>query len=231
MKNYRTTLSSLILIGLSLSVSAQSAENFQLEDDPNSAALQESADAIQMQVIDKEAESELLASPSRYAGLDLDNYVQALSSSFSMRTRDLDPFARHQDPNFKPPQPAAPRPGITKPKKETITPFSDVIARINITAVVPAKQLFLVGERSFRVGDRIELDVGAEKPIFVHVMAIQANSVNFRHSVTDETADLSLGLTPEGMERGVALHPPGMVPKNSSAPLDARPNNPVSSRR
>ncbi|MGB6221981.1 hypothetical protein [Haloferula sp.] len=231
MKVYHITLSTLILFGLSTSLGAQSAENFQLEDKSNNDVLQKSADVVQMQVIDKEAESELLASPSRYAGLDLDNYVQALSSSFSMRTRDLDPFARHQDPNFKPPQPVAPRPGISKPQPEPVTPFSDIIARINITAVVPAKQLFLVGERSFRVGDRIELDVGKEKPISVHVMAIEANSVNFRHGITGETANLSLGLTPEGMERGVALHPPGMVSKNSPAPLDARPDNPVSSRR
>jgi hypothetical protein len=225
------TLTAVIFAGLTTAVSAQSADNFQSQDGKAEAATQKEAAEVQMEVIDKETASELLASPSRYAGLDLNNYIQALSNSFSMRSRDVDPFARHQDPNFKPDKPIITRSKVQKFKKEPITPFSDVIARINITAVMPTQQTFLVGERSFRIGDRIKLDVGKEKDISVHVVAIQANAVSFRHGVTGETADLTLKLMPEGMIRGIAVHPPGMVSKNSDTPIDARPRNPISSRR
>lgn len=229
---YLHTLTTLLLAGLTNSVSAQSADNFESPDGALEAATQRSETNMQMEVIDKEAESDLLSSPSRYAGLELDNYIQALASSFKMRTRDTDPFARHQDPNFKPIQPVAPKKGIPKFKKEPVTPFSDIIARINVTAVMPAQQTFLVGNRTFKIGDRIKLDVGKEKLISVHVVAIQANSVNFRHGITGETADLSLKLMPAGMERGTAVHPPGMVAENSETPILARPSaSSITSRR
>ncbi|MEP4078732.1 hypothetical protein [Haloferula sp.] len=225
------TLTLLLLTGLSTGVGAQSADNFGSTETNVEDLVQKEADEVRMNVIDKETESELLASPSRYAGLDLENYVRALSSSFSMRRRDTDPFARHQDPNFKAAQPVQFKRKVKKFKKEPVTPFSDIIARINVTAVMPAQQSFLVGERNFSTGDRIKLDVGKEKDISVHVVAIAANSVNFRHGVTGETASLSIKLMPDGMSRGKAVHPPGMVPENSDAPLDARPTNPISSRR
>jgi hypothetical protein len=227
------TLTALLLAGLTTSVAAQSADNFDSPDGVNEAATQQAATDVQMEVIDKEAESELLASPSRYAGLDLNSYIQALSSSFSMRTRDTDPFARHQDPNFKPIQPVISKPNVPKFKKEPITPFSDIIARINVTAVVPAQQTFLVDERSFKVGDRIKLDVGKDKPISIHVVAIAASTVTFRHGVTGEVANLSLKLMPNGMvpTPGIEAHPPGMIPKNIDTPIDARPNSMISSRR
>ena len=228
---YHPSLTILILAGLTTGIAAQSAENFQEADAAIEAAAQKEATDSQIEVISKEAETELLASPSRYAALDTENYIQALSSSFSMRTRDIDPFARHQDPNFKPIQPIINKKKVEKYKKVPVTPFSDIIARINVTAVMPAQQTFLVGERNFKIGDRIKLDVGKEKFISVHVVTIQANSVTFRHGTTGETADLSLKLMPEGMSRGIAVHPPGMVPENADTPLDARPRNPISSRR
>jgi hypothetical protein len=229
---HHLTLITLLLAGLTTGVSAQSADNFESPDGNLEAATQQAATDVQMEVIDKEAESELLASPSRYAGLELDSYIQALSTSFTMRNRDTDPFARHQDPNFKPIQPIAPKSKIPNFKKEPITPFSDIIARINVTAVMPAQQTFLVGGRTFKIGDRIRLDVGKEKFISVHVVAIQANSVTFRHGVTHQTANLSLKLMPEGMMRGKADHPPGMISENSDAPLNIRPSaSSITSRR
>lgn len=224
-----TLFATAALAALTLGAGAQSADNFESTRSAAEAA-QQAAD-VQMEVIDKEAESELLASPSRYAGLDLEKYVQALSSSFSMRKRDLDPFALHQDPNFKPVQRVIAKKNVPKFKKEPVTPFSDIVARINVTAVVPAKQTFLVGERNFSVGDRIRLDVGKDKPISVHVVSIQATSVTFRHGITGETASLSLKLMPDGMSRGKAEHPPGMVVDGTDAPIDARPGNSMSSRR
>lgn len=229
--NHHSTLTALLLAGLTTGTSAQSAENFQSPSGKLEEATQKEATDAQMQIIDKDTESELLASPSRYAGLDLKSYVQAISSSFSMRTRDTDPFARNQDPNFKPIQPLIAKSKVKKFVKEPITPFSDIVERINITAVMPAQQTFLVGERSFTIGDRIKLDTGKNDPFAIHVVAIASDAVTFRHGTTGETANISLKLMPDGMSRGQAVHPPGMAPKNSNAPLDVRPRNSISSRR
>jgi hypothetical protein len=229
--NRHHSLTILILAGLTTGIGAQSADNFQSADPDIEAAAQKAATESQIAVISKEAETELLASPSRYAGLNVDNYIQALASSFTMRNRDYDPFARHQDPNYQPAQPVPSRKKIKRFEKEPVTPFSDVIARIDITAVMPAQKTFLVKGRNFKIGDRIRLDVGKEKFISVHVVAIEANSVKFRHGTTGETSSLTLKLMPDGMRRGIAVHPPGMMPENSDTPLDARPRHPISSRR
>jgi hypothetical protein len=226
-----TSLTAILLAGLTSGLIAQSAENFQSSGGKPGETAQQLADEAQTEVIDEEAARELLTAPSRYAGLDQDAHIRAIASSFSMRTRDTDPFARHQDPNFKPIQPVIAKSRVPQYKKEPITPFSDIVERINITAVLPAQQIFLVDERSFTVGDRIKLDIGKDQPIAIHVIEIRADGVTFRHGTTGETADRSLQLIPEGMSRGKTVHPPGMVPKNSNAPLDARPRNSISSRR
>lgn len=224
----RHTLTSIILAGFTTSVDAQSADNFQPVEQPHVASGQKDPSDVQMQVIDKGTESELLASPSRYAGLDLGNYVQALSSSFSMRSRDIDPFARHQDPTFKRPQPRPPK-GRPKPTtKEPVIPFSEVLARINITAVMPSQQKFMVKGNSFRVGDRIKLDVGKDKHIPVHVIAIKQGSVSFRHGITGETSDLSLWKRPNGMTPGIEIKTPGMSRENNDTLiLEAPPTNQI----
>ncbi len=224
MKNH-ATLIVMLLSGLTSGLIAQSADNFET---PGSKS--EETEVL-AKVLDNEAERELLAAPSRYAGLDQGSYIRTIASTFSMRTRDTDPFARHQDPNFKPIQPVIAKSKVPQYKKEVITPFSDIVERINITAVLPAQQIFLVDERSFTIGDRIKLDIGKDNPIAIHVIEIRADGVTFRHGTTGETANRSLQLIPEGMIRGKAVHPPGMVPKNSNAPLDARPRNSISSRR
>ena len=222
----------IFLFGSAVSAFAQSAEVFDTPSKPEEPVQQTTSETELSIELDREAQLELLASPSRFAGLDLDNYVQALSSTFSMRTRDTDPFAKYQDPNFKPIQPIAPKSKIAKLKPEPVTPFSDIVERINVTAVIPAQQVFLVDERSFTIGSRIKLDTGKDSPIAIHVTAIAADSVTFRHGITGETAVLHIKLMPEGMTPGgKTIHPPGMAPKNSDAPVDVRPGNSISSRR
>ncbi|MEM1085049.1 MAG: hypothetical protein AAGI48_13135 [Verrucomicrobiota bacterium] len=227
------SLTTLLFATLSTSAYAQSAANFQQPaEKADGTTAPDLAEEVQIEEIDKETQSALVASPSRYAGLDVDQYVQALSTSFSMRNRDIDPFARHQDPNFRPIQPVIAKKKIKKFKKEPVTPFSDIVARVNITAVMPAEQTFLVGGRSFNLGDRINLDVGKEKLLSIHVVGIQKNSVTFRHGVTGETADRILNIMPEGMRRGTNLLPPGLESLNNDAPIDARPTGqPITTSR
>jgi hypothetical protein len=227
-----TTLTTLFLVALAVGAGAQSARNFQPPaQETDGSPSHDLAQKVQIAELDKETESALMASPSRYAGLDVDQYVHALSSSFSMRTRDIDPFARHQDPDFKPIKPKRTLTRGSKPNKpEPVTPFSDIVARVNITAVMAAQQTFLIGSRSFTIGDRINLDIGKGKPLAIHVVGIRKNRVTFRHSITHETADRALSITPFGMVPGNVIRPPG-IESERDATVDARPTTTITSSR
>lgn len=230
--NPHPTLPALLLAAFTTAAAAQSAENFGPAANPaGGSAAPTPGENVRVEEIDKESESALMAGPSRYAGLDLENYTRAISASFSMRNRDIDPFARHQDPDFKPAQPVRTTRKIAKFTKEPVTPFSDIVARINITAVMPAQQTFLIGGRSFGVGDRLNLNIGKQDLLAIHVVGIGNNSVTFRHSVTSETAERVLGLMPDGMRRGTAALPPGVESPNSNEPIPALPGTALSSSR
>jgi len=205
-------------------LAAQSADNFDSG---------EMVEQVAREVADQEAEestAELVAEPSRYAGIHLESYVRTLAASFAMRNRSRDPFARHQDPNYQPPQPKITK-RVPSYKPEPVTPFPDIVAGIQVTTVIPAQNQFLVGDRTFRVGDRINLNTGKDKMIPIHVLAVRANSIEFRHGNTNETAELRLDLLPDGLQRGAGLQPPGVVPANSNAPLEITPVNGLSSSR
>lgn len=182
-------------------------------------------------VVDEKA-AELARQPSRYAGIDTETYVEVHAQSFAMRNRMLDPFARHQDPNFKPKQPARAARKIKKLKKEPVTPFSDIIQGIQVTTVIPARGTFMVGNRTFRVGQRIPLRMTNGKEIPLHVVQVGSQFITFRNGTTGEVANLSLAIMPEGMRRGEGeMTPPGLIEQNHNAPLVIDSPNPLSQSR
>ena len=222
-------LTTLLLAGLSLSVSAQSIGSLTPELDDSSspgeattAAPEEVATAEFEQPVVAKTNPELINEPSRYAGIDLETYLQTISSTFSMRTRERDPFGRHQDPSYKPPVPKAPTRKIPKYKPAPVTPFEDIVEAIRITTIIPSQGAFLVDGRSFRVGDEIKLNTGNGKIISVHVVGVNSDSVRFRHGTTNETAEHSLRLLPGGMQRGGggSIRPRGITSPDDQAPID-----------
>jgi hypothetical protein len=184
--------------------------------------------------IEDEKDSELISQPSRYAGIDADAYIRTLLASFEMRGRARDPFGRHQDPNYKPPTPVVAKKTVQKYKPEPVTPFSDIVEAIPITAIIPAQGKFLVGGRAFSVGARLKLNTGKDEPLTVHVVGIDNNRVNFRHGITNETAAHVLKMLPGGMIRGGGEdRPDGVIPANSDDTIDLSGGSPnsLSSRR
>lgn len=210
-----------ILTGLSLTASAQSLGSLTPEPAPAEAESSEQAPKEVAPPVSPKADPELVNEPSRYAGINLDAYLHTVSSTFSMRNRERDPFGRHQDPSYKPPLPTVPKPGPKKFVPAPVTPFSDIVDAIRITTIIPAQQKFLVAGRSFRTGDEIKLNTGNGKLITVQVVSVQSSSVKFRHGTTNETATQFLGLPPDGMKRGSSgIRPNGITSPDTQAPLD-----------
>jgi len=213
-----------LLAGLSINATAQSLGSIEpaaeAPADAGSPSTEDASAAVAPPLIPK-ADPELINEPSRYAGIDVEAYIHTVSSTFSMRTRERDPFARHQDPSYKPP---VPKPKIGKrpaPRPVRVTPFSDIVEAIRITTIIPSQQKFLVDGRSFRTGDEIKLKTGDGKLIAVEVVAVHADSVKFRHGTTKETAIQSLKLLPGGMERGGGgIMPRGITSPDEQAPID-----------
>lgn len=184
--------------------------------------------------VEDNKKSELIAVPSRYAGIDADAYISTILASFEMRGRARDPFGRHQDPNYKPPTPVIAKKAVKKYKPEPVTPFVDIVEAIPITAIIPAQGKFLVGGRSFSVGSRLKLNTGKDEPLVVHVVGIDNNRVNFRHGITNETAAHILKVLPGGMIRGGGgVRPDGFIPAGSDDTIDISGSTPnsLSSRR
>jgi hypothetical protein len=182
----------------------------------------------------KQQQMELLKQPSRYAAADSEAYVEAVLSRCEILQRDRDPFGRHQDPNYKPPKPVVEKkPTIARYKPEPVTPFSDIVAAIPITAVIPAQSKFLVGGRAFSVGSQLKLNIGKDEPLTVHVVGIDANRVTFRHGDTNEVASHALQVLPGGVSRGTGIIPAGVIPTSADDTIDvsSATDNTLSSRR
>ncbi len=221
------TITTILTLALALPAAAQSFE----ELDPAAPA---GTDETRTPEVDDDKKAELISLPSRYVGIDSEAYIQAMLSSFEMRGRARDPFGRHQDPEYRPPEPVVRKKQLAKYKPEPVTPFSDIVEMIPITAIIPSQEKFLVGGNSYSVGARLTLNTGKDKNLTVHVVAIDSNRVLFRHGVTNETAAHVLKLLPGGMQRGGGdSRPDGVLPADSNDTIDlsgASPNS-LSSRR
>jgi hypothetical protein len=160
--------------------------------------------------------------PSRYISPEeLQAYVQAVSLTFSMKTRATDPFGQQQNPDAKPViKPTTTKLTRTKTLPSQITPFAEIVRRIRVTTVMPADRRFLVGDRSFKQGDRFPMNFRG-RSIKVEIAAVSSQEIAFRNLDNGETASLKLTLMPPGMTPGNGkITAPGMVPENANSPLE-----------
>ena len=211
----------ILLLGLACHTHAQSADS--LDAARQEAAEKPAENAAAPATPPAEADPELLTKPSRYVGIDAEAYIRMIAASFDIRRRELDPFARNQDPNAKPVEIVKPnRPVVRAAPKEV--PFSSIIANIKITALIPSRGQFMVDGLTFSVGDRILLNVGKPEKLPVFVVDVRSNGVTFRNGLNNETADLLMEALPGGMSRGTAIRPAGLVPQDEEPTLDVTPD-------
>lgn len=201
--------------------SAQSATNLNTKPSPPKAAPQKAPAAKTETAAPATKEpAPLGTTPSRFVGeADLDAYVEALSSVFSMRSRATDPFGQLQDPNAKP----VPKPTTTTPHPTTralSTPFADIIRRIEVKMIMPKEKSFLVGTRSIKQGDTIPLTYRGRN-IRVAISSVTARRIEFRNLESGETAALNINLLPAGMTPGTrGIGAPGLIPDRPDSPLN-----------
>ncbi len=176
------------------------------------------------------ADPELINTPSRNVGLDVEAYVNSVLSSLDMRNRKLDPFGRYQDPAYKPIQAPQLTRHATRARAVKI-PLSDHIRLLPISMVNPAGGEFLIAASTYRVGDVLKLKTSAAEPLRVKVLSIRTDSVTFEDLATGETAAKDLTILPDGMSRGGEdIHPPGLVPKSDDHTIDLTDEDPLSQR-
>jgi hypothetical protein len=157
-------------------------------------------------------------SPSRYAGTDLEGYVASFAAIFPMGKRETDPFGKMQDPDAKP----IIKPVFTKTEErvpEAITPFADIISRIEVTTIMPGEKRFLVGNRSINENDVIPLNYRGRQ-IKALVAEVSSQRIVFKNMESGETGVRELNLLPVGMTPGnKQIMAPGMMPLDPNAPL------------
>lgn len=164
--------------------------------------------------------------PSRYVSEpDLAAYVETLSSVFSMRNREIDPFGQLQDPDAKP----IVKPTIAKRTRRAaptqITPFAEIIRRIQVTTIMPGEHRFLIGTRSFKQGDRFPVNFRG-RSLDVEISSVTSRQIDFVSLESGETASLKLTLLPVGMTPGNGkITAPGMVREQANSPLEIEPGN------
>ena len=164
--------------------------------------------------------------PSRLVGEnELDAYLESLSSTFSMRNRATDPFGQLQDPNAKP----VVKPTTTKVAHRVVqvqaTPFSEIVRLIKVTAIMPKDQCFLMGSRTVKLGERLNLAYRG-KTLRVEVATVNSRQIDFLNLDNNETASVKLNMLPAGMSRGTAsITAPGMAPDRPDAPIELDPAN------
>ncbi|MEI7953738.1 MAG: hypothetical protein WCJ66_01095 [Verrucomicrobiota bacterium] len=165
---------------------------------------------------------------SRFIGTDLKSYVAAISSQLAMRERSSDPFGQLQDPNA---QPVAKPIGAKTIRRTTVEPsatLTDIVARIEITTIMPRDKRFLVGNRSIGQGDILPLNFH-NKQIRTQVTEVSSRKIVFRNLETGELGIRQLNVLPLGMTPGTHnISPPGMVHANPNNALEINSPPPLS---
>lgn len=226
----QAAVAALLILG-SLPSPAQSAEGF----DTSGVTPAESAPAPkEVEKVEVPAAGTDLG-PSRYAGDDIQPYIQALTLRFAIRQRATDPFGRYQDPDFVAPKPVQ---LATKSPTQRYTPapptaFSDIIAGIKVT--MANKQQFIIEsrDRPYKAKDVMPLQLPNGKVVKAQVISVSNTRIDFRNLDTGETATLRLDMRPPGMTRPPRgdvgpLAVPGLQPTGGDAPIQIDPVTPVS---
>lgn len=174
------------------------------------------------------------ASPSRFRFADVDAFIKDRAAAFDIAGRPTDPFGLFQDPAAAPPPPKLASTVAGKFVHIPPVPFADVVGALEVTAVMPLQQRFLVGSRMIKLGDRFPIHY-RDKSITVQVTKVSGRRIDFRNLKTGESAALALEVLPPGMRRDgrAAPGPPGLARDNPSAPIEvdvATPSSDVSKR-
>jgi len=157
---------------------------------------------------------------SRYAGAEVDSYIASISAVFSIRSRPTDPFCQVQDPTAKPPKPKVTASPIARPTVIPTIKFSEIIAKITVTTIIPGEGRFLIKDRSFRKGDRFPIRYGP-KTYQTEIVDVSARNILFRNIENGETGNLTLDMMPQGMSKGIqGVLAPGMRPARGDTPLE-----------
>lgn len=167
----------------------------------------------------------LSETPSRYiTPEDLQTYLQTVSLTFTIKKRATDPFGQQQNPDAKPIIKSTTPTTRKTTLPSQITPFADIVRRINVTTVMPKDRRFLVGDRSFKQGDRFPMKFRSGRDINVEITSVNSREISFRNLDNGESASLKLTLMPPGMTSGNGqITAPGMVRDNANSPLDIDP--------
>lgn len=162
---------------------------------------------------------------SRFVTTDeLTDYITTASQKLSILDRESDPFGQVQDPAAKP---TVIKPKVrNRPTTVRRTSFDDIIGRIKINAIMPAENRFLIGTRSFKLGDKFPINMGGRKTM-VEVVAVKSNRIDFKNTTSGEVSSAKVSLMPAGMKSGGdGFNAPGMVPDKPDAPLQLDPASP-----
>ena len=166
--------------------------------------------------------------PSRnISAAELKPYVDSIANLFLIRGRARDPFGQNQDPAAKPVIKASAPQAVRRIASAQATPFADIVRLLDVTTIMPGQKRFLIGTRSFKVGDVIPLNF-RNKPIQVVITEVTSRQISFRNRESGEVAVRKLNMLPAGMRagsRGIAA--PGMTPDLSNAPIDLEGTAPV----
>lgn len=216
-----------ILLGMAISSSAysQSAANFNTgRQAPPKARVKTSA-VPKKPSLDVNS---ITATPSRFVGPEeFENYVNTLSASFSMQSRETDPFGQPQDPNVKPVLKMADTKSAARIAQAQATPFPDIVRLIKITTVMPAEKSFLIDTRLIKTGQKVPLSF-RNKEIQIEVTNVTSREIVFKNLATGEIASRQLDILPVGMTPGQnGISAPGMLPDRPNAPIELEVADPT----
>jgi hypothetical protein len=162
------------------------------------------------------------ATPSRLvAGEELESYLESMVVVFSAMSREKDPFGQYQDPDAKPEVPIVTQ-GIARRVSAKATPLSEIVARLDVTTIMPGEQSFLIGSRKVKVGQELPL-VWRGKSLRVAVTEVSSSRIAFRDVESGETGDRTMDILPVGMSIGngqMKIAAPGMVSDRLDAPIE-----------
>ena len=160
---------------------------------------------------------------------ELRPYIDSVATVFLIRGRTRDPFGQNQDPDAKPVIKASAPLAVRRSASAQVTPFADIVRLLNVTTILPGEKRFLIGSRSFKLGDVMPL-IFRNKPIHVLITEVTSRQISFRNQDSGEIAVRKLDMLPAGMIAGShGISAPGMMPDHSNAPIDLEAADPVSS--
>lgn len=153
---------------------------------------------------------------------ELDGYVAETSKSLSIMGRQFDPFGQVQDPAAKP---AVIKPKLRDPSVAARrSSFDEIIGKIKINTIMPSEKRFLVGTRSFKLGDKFPISYRGRNTL-VEVVDVKASKIEFKNTESGEISSVKIKLLPAGMSSGDdgGFSAPGMVKDKDDAPLQLEP--------